>query len=106
MQMAFPEDFSERLAAKLAALVSVEDLGAAKARKRLLERLYAEVARQRVGGAPRQHLAAVEVQDGHQVDEALRHGQVGDIGCPHLIGSLDAHSGKQVGVDSMSLVGQ
>src|SRR4249920_591609 len=79
------EHIGERRGGKLAALVGVEDLGAATARKSLLEGFYAKVTGQGVGGAPRQHLAAVEVQDGHQVDKALGHGQVGDVGSPYLI---------------------
>src|SRR5436305_10689492 len=68
------EDLGERLGAKLSPLVGVEDLGAAKAHERLLQRLYTKVARHRIGGAPRQHLAAVEVQDSRQVDKPFAMG--------------------------------
>jgi len=75
--------FGEVLGGELATLIGVEDLGGTVAHQRLLERLHAEVGRHDIAHPPGEHLAAVEVQDRHQVDKPLGHGDVGDVGGPH-----------------------
>ena len=46
---------------------------------------------------------ACRAKDGHQIEEALAHGQVGDVGAPDLIGPVDPQPGQQVGVDLVPL---
>ena len=74
-------------------------------RSAFLQRLplgvYAEVRLQSVGQSLGHHVPAVPVHDGHQVEEAPGHGQVGDVGGPHLIGPGDLGIPQQIGVDPM-----
>ena len=79
----------EVVTGELAALVGIEDFRSAIARKRFLERLDAKIGVERVGKAPGQHRAAHPVHDYDQVDKALGHRNVGDIGAPDLIDPLD-----------------
>ena len=56
---------------------------------------------QRIGQPPRQDPAGVPVDDRHQVGEAARHRDVGDIRGPHLVRPRDREPAKQIGVDRM-----
>ena len=56
----------------------------------LLEGLIAEVRVQGVGDAPGEDFAAMPVHDRHRMHKAAGHGNVRDIGRPHLIGMIDA----------------
>ena len=55
-----------------------------------------------VGELPGQHVPAVPVHDGHQVQEALRHGDVGDVRGPDLVDPINLHSLQQIGKDPVS----
>ena len=66
-------------AGELAALVGVEDLWPTLAQG-LFQSRNTEVYLQGVGQPPGQHVAAVPVHDGHQVEETPSHGYVGDVG--------------------------
>jgi hypothetical protein len=74
------EDAQELGAGELGALIGVEDLGSPKMLDCLLERGDAEIARQRQRDPPRQDLSRRPVHDRHEIDEAARHGDVGDVG--------------------------
>jgi hypothetical protein len=69
---------------ELGSLVGVEDFRAGVGQRRI-ESIHAEVAGQRVGEPPRQHVAAVEIHDGREVEEAVLQGDVGDVAGPDLI---------------------
>ena len=47
-------------------------------------------------------MPAVPVHDGHQVQEALRHGDVGDVRGPDLVDPINLHSLQQIGKDPVS----
>lgn len=64
----------------LAALIGSHYLGRAKLMDRLVRRLEAQVRSQRVRDALCQDLAAEPVHDGDQINEALTHGQICDMG--------------------------
>jgi len=86
------------VAGELAALVGVEDLRPTPAQG-LFQGLNTEVHIQSVGQPPGQHVAAVPVHDGHQVQEAPGHGYVGDVGGRHLVDPVDLQPSQQVGID-------
>src|SRR5690242_7617405 len=79
---------------ELAALVGIEDFRSAIARERFLECLDAKIGVERVGEAPGQHRAADPVHDHHQVEKALGHRDVGDVGAPDLIDPLDREAAQ------------
>ena len=85
----------EGLAGELAALVGVEDLWPTLAQG-LFQSRNTEVYLQGVGQPPSQHVAAVPVHDGHQVEETPSHGYVGDVGGPHLVDPVDLQPPEQV----------
>ena len=87
-------------AAELTALAGVEHLGPAPG-QRLRKRLGAKARLQRVGQSPGHHVAAVPVHDCRQVEKAAGHGQIGDVGGPHLVGPGDPGVPHQVGIDPM-----
>ena len=70
------EQPGELAARELAALIGVEDLRLAVPGDRFFDGLRAERRVHRDRQPPRQHLAAVPVDDGRQVDEAARHRDV------------------------------
>jgi hypothetical protein len=53
---------------------------------------------QGIGKTPRQDFTAVPVHDRHQVHKPTGHGNVGDIGCPNLIGMIDGQVSEQKSV--------
>ena len=88
----------EVIGGELAALVGVEDLEGTVARERLLQGLDTEIRAHRIADPNAQHLAAVEIQDRHQVDKPLGHRQVRDVRRPRLAGPLNGDVCEQVGV--------
>ena len=74
---------------ELGALIGVHDFGRTELVDRLVQRFEAEVRLQRVGDAEGQNLAREPVHDGHQIKEAFPHRDVGNVGAPDLIGSVD-----------------
>ena len=54
---------------------------------------------QRDGYFVGQHLAGGHVHDGGEIDEASRHGNVGGVKRPDLIGPAHRHLAQQVGID-------
>ncbi|MEY3937568.1 MAG: hypothetical protein RL659_409, partial [Pseudomonadota bacterium] len=79
----------ELLGGELATLVGVDDLRNAIACEGLLEDLAGMTGLRRDGHFVGQHLAAGHVHDGGEIDEASRHGNVGGIQRPDLIGLAD-----------------
>jgi hypothetical protein len=87
-------------AGELAALVGVEDLRPAVLGDRLFQGLDAEVRAHADRHPMRQHPAGCPVDDGDQIDEAPAHGDIGNVGRPVLVGTVDGQSLEQVRVDS------
>jgi hypothetical protein len=69
--------------------------------QRLFQGRDAEARIEQIGQAPGQHVAAHPVHDRDQVEKPARHWNVGDVGRPHLVDSLDAKPAQQVGIDPM-----
>jgi hypothetical protein len=80
----------------LRALIAVENLRNPEADKCLVQGGEAEISRERVGEPSSQHLAAGDVEDGHQIQEPVGHRQIGDIGGPDLVRALDRDPIQQV----------
>ena len=82
----------EGIAGVLSPLVAIEDCWCAIAAQGLLESFDAKDTVQGVRYPPGQHLAAVRVDDRHQVHVATGHGDKRDIGGPHLVGGIDGQT--------------
>jgi hypothetical protein len=80
---------------KLHALVTVEDLGRGHPQGSI-QCLQAKTGIQRDRYLPGEHIAAVPIHYRHQIDEASRQADVGDVTTPDLIAPFDAHSSEQV----------
>ena len=65
----------------------------------LVERVCAEARVQRVRQPPGQDVPARPVHDRHQVKEAAVHRDVGDVGAPDMVRSLDRQAPEQIGPD-------
>ena len=83
-------------AGELAALVGVEDLRSAEAAERFFECRDAERGVHGVGQPPRQHRPARPVHDRHQIEEAARKRDIGDVRAPDLVRPLDRKTAQQV----------
>lgn len=88
---------------ELRPLVRIHDLGRAELVDGLVQRLEAEVCLQRVRYPPSQHLAGEPVHDGHQVEKAFPHRQVGDVRAPDLVGPVHPQPTQQIGVGLVPL---
>ena len=88
----------ECLAGKLAPLVAVEYLGGSIFEQCLLECFDTEAGVKRVGQAPGEYLSGGPVHDGNQVHETFGHRNVGDVGCPYLVGTVNSESSQQIGI--------
>ena len=86
-------------AGELAALVRVEDLRPAVLGECVGDRLEAELHLHRDREPPGQNPAAEPVDHGGEIDEAARHGDVGDVHRPHPVRPLDLHVAQQIRVD-------
>jgi len=95
------EDGGESFAGKLASLVGVEDLRRAVFEQCLFQRFDTESGVQSVGQPPGQNPSGGPVHDRYQVHVSPCHGEIGDVGCPNLIGPVNGHSPQQVGIDRM-----
>jgi len=94
------QESGKGLTGELAALVGVEDIRSAFS-KCFFQRLDAKVGIQGVGQPPGEHIPAVPVDDGHQVEKSTCHGDVGYISRPNLIRPGYLHPTEQVRVDFM-----
>ena len=91
------ESVGEILTCELTALIAVEDVGLG-APECSLQGCNAEKAVQCVGEFPRKHIAAEPVHYGHEINKAVLHPDVGDVGAPHLVGTLYGHGFEQIGI--------
>nr|AFQ90341.1 hypothetical protein [Paracoccus marcusii] len=69
----------------------------------LVQRLEAEVGLEGVRDAPGQTLAGEPVHDGHQIEEAMPHRQIGDVGAPDLTGAVHTQPAQQIRVGLVAL---
>lgn len=90
---------SENIARKLAALVGIEDGRCPPAGDSLLHRIHAKLHVHGVRQPPSEHLAAVPIDHGAQVQPALVHAHVGDVHGPDLVGMGHRQIPAQVRVD-------
>ena len=82
------EDVQELKGRKLGYLVRVEDL-----RRGDLEGVL-----QGDGQIPSQNVPAEPVHDGHEIDKAVMHPDIGDIGAPGMVRVIDLQSPQQIGM--------
>jgi hypothetical protein len=95
------QNLDEARGRKLRSLVGVEDLRCPVPGDCLLERLDEKIRRQAVRDSPAQDLTAVPVHNGDQIHEAARHRDIGHVGRPDLIGSIDGEVAQQIRIDGM-----
>src|ERR1035441_1646235 len=95
----FFEPPGEGFAGELTALIGVEDLGPAVLAQSLVQCFDAERSVHGDRQPPSQHAAAKPVDDRSQIDEAMRHGDIGNVHCPNLIGPRDRESAQQVEIN-------
>ena len=88
-------------AGKLGSLIGFEDFWLAITAYGFMEGLNEKIRLQSVRQTPGEDLAAAPIHDRHQLHKPSRHGNVGDVGCPRLIGMSDGQLPEQVGVDFM-----
>ena len=89
-QLAAPAQhhFSEVDGSELATLVRIDDLGCPVPGKGLLDHFPGVTGFQRAGYLVRQHAARRYVHHGGEVDESARHGDVGRVQRPDLVGAV------------------
>ena len=77
----------------------VQDAGFAKARQRFFKSLDTKIGLYRDRHPMAEHLAAEPIDDGNQTDEALRHRNLGDNGCPALTRPHDRQLAQQIRIN-------
>ena len=100
------QNAGELEAGELAALVGIEDFRPAILGDGLLERLDAKIRAHADRHAVRQYLAGRPVNNGNQIDETPTHRDVGDVGRPALIGTVDSEPPEQVRIDRVRRMGR
>ena len=93
----------EGIGRELCALVDVENLGAPLA-ERFVQGIKAEDAVQRVGELPREHVAAVPVDDSDPVHEAPQHRHVGDVSAPDLVDMRNRQVTQEIRIELVPFV--
>jgi hypothetical protein len=63
----------------------VKHLSPTATRECHLQSLQAELRVKDVGDLPAEYMPGEEINHGHQIEESLLEGDVGDVGCPDLI---------------------
>jgi len=81
----------------------VEDHGLAVLRQRLLDGLDAERRGHADREPPSQHLATEPVDQGREINEATRHGGVGDVDRLHLVGPRGRQLAQEIRIDPVAL---
>ena len=99
------ENAGEVEAGELAALVGVEDLRLAVFGQRLSQGLDAEGGIHGVRQPPSENMARRPVHDRHQVQEPALNRDVGDVGAPDLIGTVNLHPLEKIGINPMRRMG-
>ena len=89
----------EGLAGELTALIRVENPRRAISRKRFVERVDAKARVHRVRQSPRQNRPAGPVDDRHEIEKAMLHRNIGDVGRPNMIGLRNRHAAQQIGIN-------
>ena len=92
------EDLEEFRGRELRSLVGVEDERLSPAES-IAERIAAKGSFERVGKFPAENEAAVPVDDGRQVEEAVFHPNVSDIGAPDVIRRFDFDVAQEIRKD-------
>ena len=95
----FFEPSGERFTGEWTSLIGVEDLRLAVPAESLFQCFDAERCVHGDRQPPREHTAAEPVDDRGQIDKAARHGDVGDVHGPNLIGPRDREAAQQVGIN-------
>jgi len=98
----FFQGSGKSITGKLAALIGVEDLRATIAPDSFLQGRHTEVGVQGVGETPGKYLAAVPVHHRHKIHEAPPKRDIGYVGRPHLVGTVDGEITQQIGVYFMA----
>ena len=98
------EEIGKFKTGELAALVGVEYLRRAIALNGFLQSLDAETHIHAVGQTPTEYPAAVPVHNRHQIEKATLHGNISDVGAPHLIWPTNIQPSEQVGINFVSRV--
>ncbi len=93
-------------AGELAALVRVEDPRLAVSGHGFFESLDAERRIHGVRQPPNQDMAARPVHDRYQIQETTLDRDVGDVGAPNLVGTIDLQAFEKVGVNPMGRMGR
>src|SRR4051794_22375811 len=93
------EQAGEGRTGELRALISVEDAGLAVTGQSSLQSLDAEGRLHRDRQPPGQNPAGRPIQDDSEIDEATRHGDVGDVHRPDLVRPRDLHTAQQIWID-------
>jgi len=94
------QTLAEGAGGELSSLIGVEHVGASLVQG-LLKGVEAEGTVKGVGELPGQHITAEPVDDGYQVHKTASHGDVGNVGTPHLVRACDGQSPQQVGVNAI-----
>jgi len=93
------ENAGEGRAGELRALVGVEDVRLAVTGQSILQGLDAEGRLHRDRQPPRQDTTCRPVQHHGEIDEALRHWNVGDVHRPDLVRPRDLDAAQQIRID-------
>ena len=93
------ERTGERLGGKLRSLVGVEHLWRAVADNGLLHRFDAKGGVHRVREPMREHLTAVPVDHGHEIEKAFRHRDVRNVRRIDLPRSRNLHASEQIRIN-------
>src|ERR1022692_4771690 len=98
----FFEPPGEVFAGELTALIGVEHFGPAVLAQSLVQCFDAERSVHGNRQPPSQHATAKPVDNRSQIDEAVRHGDIGNVHGPNLIGPRDRETTQQVGINTAS----
>ena len=97
------ENLDEGIAGELSSLVRIEDLRGGMVAQGLLQGTHTELGVQGIGEPPGEHLAAVQVENGHKVQEPPGHGNIGYVRSPDLVGPIDGQILEQIRINLVSL---
>ena len=97
------ERTGERLGGKLRSLVRIEDLWGAVADNGFFHRFDAKGCVHRVREPVGEHLAAMPVDYGHEIEKAFRHKDVRNVRRIDLAGSRHLRASEKVGVNLVPL---
>src|SRR3981189_1657757 len=99
------EDAGKGRTGELRALVGVEDVRPAVTRESIFQRLDAEGRLHRNRRPPRQNTTGRPVEHHGEIDEAVRHRNVGDVHGPDLVWTRNLQATQQIRMDLVAGVG-